>query len=79
MGRAGKLLANYLRKRQQYTKLNCIRDPHSGKMEHHPSEIANAFMKYYKDLYNLISDNTMPQPFALNIDTFFNSLAQDNH
>lgn len=50
-----------LRKRQQRTNLNCIRDLHSGKMEYHPSAIANTFMKYYKDLYNLSSDSTTPQ------------------
>lgn len=53
--KAGKLLANYITKRQQRTKLNNIRDPHTGKVEHHPSLIANAFTKYYRDLYTVIS------------------------
>lgn len=42
--------------------------------EYHPSAIANSFMKYYKDLYNLSSDSAMPQPSVQNINNFLNSV-----
>lgn len=72
--KTGKLLANYIWKKQQNSKLSSITDPHTGQTVYHPTKIANAFQKYYSDLYNLKSDLKTPQPNNLNINTFLNSV-----
>lgn len=38
-----------------------MRDPNTQNIVFHPKHIANAFQKYYNNLYNLNTDPIMPQ------------------
>lgn len=72
--KAGKFLAAYIRKKQQKSKLSYIIDPITSQAVYHPKDIANAFCKYYKQLYNLKEDPSTTQPTEKGINAFLNSI-----
>lgn len=46
----------------------------TGNTVYQPNKIANAFQRYYSDLYNLASDHNTPQHNDLIINSFLDSV-----
>lgn len=70
---AGNFLAHYPKQRQIRSKLSSILALETQTIAFHPKHIANAFQKYYKNLYNLNQDPHTPQPTEPLITNFLNS------
>ena len=71
--RASKLLASMLRTRQPKSWPPFVVDPVRNSQVSHPTDIANAFQKYYSTLYKLKDYPTTAQPTDAAISAFLDT------
>lgn len=72
--KAGKLLANQIKLRQNKNKILHTLHPSTGDKVYHPKDIANAFGAYYRTLYNLKDDPNIIQPMDSDTSDFLESM-----